>query len=190
MRSLTVTSGPAAGQTVQLDQQLLVGRENADVTLDDPEVSRRHAYIRPVGEGVVVEDLDSTNGTLVNGRKIDGAVTMSESGTVQIGGSKIEIEIPKPVQATAARPVQETDGATQARAVVPEPGATQARQVQAPQEERTQARPIPASPPTVEQPAAAAPQPRARRSSPPSRPADPRADPVGVPAARPAGCLD
>jgi len=44
-----------------------IGRQDADLVLQDPEVSRRHALLRRSGKTVVVEDLDSTNGTFVNG---------------------------------------------------------------------------------------------------------------------------
>ena len=50
-----------------------IGREGCDITLADPDVSRRHARVTPRGDTVVVEDLGSTNGTFVNGERIAGA---------------------------------------------------------------------------------------------------------------------
>jgi pSer/pThr/pTyr-binding forkhead associated (FHA) protein len=48
-----------------------VGRTpNSTIVLADPNVSRNHAEIRPVGTGYVVVDLQSTNGTRVNGIRI------------------------------------------------------------------------------------------------------------------------
>jgi ABC transport system ATP-binding/permease protein len=53
---------------------ILIGRlENCDLTLDDPEVSRRHAMVRQVGEAYVIEDLGSSNGTFVNDEPIKRA---------------------------------------------------------------------------------------------------------------------
>jgi len=53
---------------------ILIGRlENCDLTLDNPEVSRRHAVVRQVGEAYVIEDLNSSNGTFVNDQAIKRA---------------------------------------------------------------------------------------------------------------------
>ena len=53
-------------------QQCVIGRERAatDVTLRDPNVSRRHAQLTYTGQDWSIEDLNSTNGTLVNNRRI------------------------------------------------------------------------------------------------------------------------
>ena len=53
-------------------QQCVIGRERAatDVTLRDPNVSRRHAQLTFTGQDWSIEDLNSTNGTLVNNRRI------------------------------------------------------------------------------------------------------------------------
>jgi hypothetical protein len=49
----------------------LIGRASGcDVVLDDPNASRRHAELRRRGESATVVDLDSTNGTVVNGRRV------------------------------------------------------------------------------------------------------------------------
>ena len=53
-------------------QQCVIGRERAatDVTLRDPNVSRRHAQLTYTGQDWSIEDLNSTNGTLVNNRRV------------------------------------------------------------------------------------------------------------------------
>lgn len=60
------------GQRVVLGEYVLsIGRlPECTITLNDPNVSRRHAEIRPSGAGYRITDLGSTNGTLVNGRRI------------------------------------------------------------------------------------------------------------------------
>jgi uncharacterized membrane protein YdfJ with MMPL/SSD domain/pSer/pThr/pTyr-binding forkhead associated (FHA) protein len=104
MPTLKMTSGPLAGRTVTLDRPLVVGRQGADLTIDDPELSRRHAVLRPVDGGVEVQDLGSTNGTFVDGRRIDGTEVVRDGGTVQIGSSDITIEPdPSPAAAPAAQ---------------------------------------------------------------------------------------
>jgi hypothetical protein len=53
------------------DRPIVIGRlSSCDIPLGDPQVSRRHAEVRPAGHGFVVADLDSTNGTKLNGVEI------------------------------------------------------------------------------------------------------------------------
>ena len=53
-------------------QGAVLGRSrDADITIDDPNVSRRHAEVRPSGGSWIVNDLGSTNGIKVNGRRVD-----------------------------------------------------------------------------------------------------------------------
>ena len=46
MPALVARSGPLAGRRFELDETVVLGRENATITLDDEETSRRHAEIR------------------------------------------------------------------------------------------------------------------------------------------------
>ncbi|MBI1879422.1 MAG: FHA domain-containing protein [Chloroflexi bacterium] len=67
---------------------LLVGRAGeCNLTLDDVEVSRRHARFYWHGSRLLVEDLGSANGTVVNGRPISGAQPLNERDLVGIGNS-------------------------------------------------------------------------------------------------------
>jgi class 3 adenylate cyclase len=84
--------GPLAGQRISVDAELVVGRVDADVTIDDPLISRRHAAIRPVGEGLEIEDLGSLNGTWVNGERLEGRRGLEGGDVVQVGESSFEIE--------------------------------------------------------------------------------------------------
>lgn len=60
------------GDRVPLGEYVVtVGRQgDSTIVLADPNVSRQHAEVRPAGEGFVVVDLGSTNGTRVNGAKV------------------------------------------------------------------------------------------------------------------------
>ena len=74
MPKLTLLLGRRTMQVYDFKQaSIVVGRDDgADVLIDNPSVSRRHAEIRLGDEGWVVEDLGSSNGTFVRGSKIDG----------------------------------------------------------------------------------------------------------------------
>src|ERR671922_1886053 len=96
---LIFTAGPLAGQRLELSAPLVLGREEgADVVVDDPEMSRRHAALRPAGDAVEVEDMGSLNGTWVNGARIQGRVRLAPGDTVQLGASQLEL-VPAPASA-------------------------------------------------------------------------------------------
>ena len=92
MPTVVVTSGPEAGRRVELDLEVAIGRQAGDLVVEDPEVSRRHAVLRRSGGSVVVEDLDSTNGTFVNGERIKSPITVGPGDTVRVGRTTLEIE--------------------------------------------------------------------------------------------------
>jgi hypothetical protein len=85
----------AHGQTVQLAQgEMIVGRE-AGLGLSlvgESSVSRHHASITRQGSSVSVKDLGSTNGTFVNGRRIDTDVHVSPGDEIQFGAVKFRLE--------------------------------------------------------------------------------------------------
>lgn len=61
----------ASGEQLEIDKfQTTFGRRNADITLDDPDVSRQHAVIERYDEKFLLKDLESTNGTYLNGQRI------------------------------------------------------------------------------------------------------------------------
>jgi Nif-specific regulatory protein len=66
---IAVIAGPRAGETIDVSgDELTIGRDEANaLRLAEPLVSRRHCVIQRTNQGWQVADLDSTNGTLVNG---------------------------------------------------------------------------------------------------------------------------
>ena len=69
-----------------VDGEHLVGREaHCHVVLDAPNISGEHLSIEVKGGQVVVEDLESTNGTFVNGRRIEGQVRLSSADLLYLG---------------------------------------------------------------------------------------------------------
>ncbi|MDI3331812.1 MAG: FHA domain-containing protein [Micrococcus sp.] len=83
---LVAHAGPNQGARFLLDQDVTtVGRHpNADIFLDDVTVSRKHAEFRRSGEGFVVVDSGSLNGTYVNHDRVD-SVALRSGMEVQIG---------------------------------------------------------------------------------------------------------
>jgi ABC-type multidrug transport system ATPase subunit len=72
-----------------LQDALTIGRDpRNDLVLDDPRVSRRHALLRRVGDSFRIEDLGSTNGSFLNGRRVDRA-DLREGDHLQLGGQTL-----------------------------------------------------------------------------------------------------
>jgi hypothetical protein len=90
--AVVVKTGPEAGRRVEVGGEVVIGRQDADLVLADPEVSRRHAVLRRSGESVLLEDLDSTNGTFVNGERIRKPIAVGPSDQVRVGRITLEIE--------------------------------------------------------------------------------------------------
>jgi len=91
---LRVQLGPTIGQVyTMVGNRLTLGRAHEnDVVLDDPQVSRHHAQVIRQGDQIIVEDLGSTNGTLVNGRRIVGPHVLQPTETIAVGASVFSVE--------------------------------------------------------------------------------------------------
>ncbi len=91
-RSLVATNGPLAGTRFSLDQPIEAGRESGGIALGfDTMASRRHASFTPSPNGVSVNDLGSTNGTMVNGSRVT-AQLLKIGDMVQIGSTTFRVE--------------------------------------------------------------------------------------------------
>jgi pSer/pThr/pTyr-binding forkhead associated (FHA) protein len=119
--SLLVISGPLEGEQIEVDRALVVGRHDADVVIDDPELSRRHLQIRPDGDGLLVEDLGSTNGTFIDAHAIDAPTHLNHGDRVKLGATVLEVQIVVDAGATRLRPTGEDPGATRLRSAAPAP---------------------------------------------------------------------
>ncbi len=74
-----------------VDASLDVGRECDGLNLDDGRVSRRHLTLSATDDGLVVTDLGSTNGTMVNGVRIDGPTRITASDTIELGSVSLRL---------------------------------------------------------------------------------------------------
>ncbi len=86
---LVVHAGPLAGKGFPITGSTLTfgrGSDN-DIVLDDTQVSRNHARLIRHGDEVIIEDLGSTNGTLINGKPVVGQHVLQPADIISIGSS-------------------------------------------------------------------------------------------------------
>ena len=101
-------SGPIAYRLVLEDREVtlrpgenLLGRVEEGVAwLESPTVSRRHARIRVEGGEVVLEDLDSKNGTFVRGERISAPTALADGDVFHLGRVKVRLRAVQPDEAT------------------------------------------------------------------------------------------
>lgn len=103
--TLLVLSGPVRGSRIEVPAGgLLFGRAAGPAGRlgDDPALSRWHARLDLVGEKLIVEDLASTNGTLLNGQRISGRQPVRPGDVVTVGASQLQLQaLPAPSTAPA-----------------------------------------------------------------------------------------
>jgi hypothetical protein len=86
--------GHDPGMIYDLDGDIVLGRgERAEIRLDDPFASSRHARVYEQGNIVVIEDLDSTNGTYLNEELLQTARPLHPGDRVRIGDSEFAFEV-------------------------------------------------------------------------------------------------
>lgn len=92
-RHLVITSGVAAGSTIPLDDDFITVGRSRDSTLVivDEYTSTYHARLSRSGDEWVLTDLDSTNGTKLNGQKVTKPVTVPLGTPVTIGTTTFEL---------------------------------------------------------------------------------------------------
>jgi len=91
---LVVVAGPPemTGVRIPLDSLVRIGRDPAvELVIADDFVSTIHARIVPAPGGPRLEDLDSTNGTLLNGSPVSIPVTLSAGDEIEVGTVKLRV---------------------------------------------------------------------------------------------------
>ncbi|MEZ4845645.1 MAG: FHA domain-containing protein [Bdellovibrionota bacterium] len=92
--TLTVTEGVDHEKSLQLTKETTsIGRKNTDFNLSDGRISTLHTKIEIKDDKVVVFDLNSRNGTLVNGNRIEGPTEVHNLDEIEIGFTKIRVTI-------------------------------------------------------------------------------------------------
>ena len=84
---------PAAGTVLQLDAVNSIGRDvNNSIVIDDSFVSSEQAVLTFRGRAWYVEDRGSTNGTWLNGQRVDGLVPLGYGDELQVGQVRMRLE--------------------------------------------------------------------------------------------------
>jgi pSer/pThr/pTyr-binding forkhead associated (FHA) protein len=88
---------PAAGTSIPLDAVNSLGRDiNNSIVIDDTFVSSDHAVLSFRGRAWYVEDRGSTNGTWLNGQRVDGYAALGYGDEVQVGQVRFRLERARP----------------------------------------------------------------------------------------------
>ena len=84
---LIIAEGSRRGTVLEVADGMRIGRDTliSRQVIDDRKISDMHASIRIEGEQVFITDLDSTNGTWVNGERIQSRTAIAENDTVRMG---------------------------------------------------------------------------------------------------------
>ena len=88
---LTVRQGPRPALVFELDKDdYTIGREAGnDIVIEDPQVSRRHAQLTRQGVSYLIEDMGSTNGTYVNGKRVTAPVLLANGDLVGLADTVV-----------------------------------------------------------------------------------------------------
>ena len=90
---IVAAMGHEPGTTISIGSGATVGRSpTSDIRIDDPFASAAHARIFPRGQFMYIEDMGSTNGTFLNGRRLRGPARLNLQDTVRIGDTEYRYE--------------------------------------------------------------------------------------------------
>ncbi len=90
--TLEIVEGPDAGRQLPLQGSVVIGRSpQADITLDDLQVSRQHARVTSSNGAAVVEDLNSANGTFINQSELHGPARLDPGDELLIGVTVLQL---------------------------------------------------------------------------------------------------
>ncbi|MBI3865143.1 MAG: FHA domain-containing protein [Planctomycetia bacterium] len=98
MHALIVNTGKHKGKKIVLpDKEIIIGRdETSFIRMTSSEVSRQHCSLTPTDKGLLVRDLGSQNGTIVNNAKIEAETLLQPGDKLQIGPIHFELAGARP----------------------------------------------------------------------------------------------
>lgn len=109
MPTLHVLQGPDKGRTYEtLEETNIIGRCSDQIPLSDNGSSRQHAEVKPEGSGWVLVDLNSSNGTFLNGQRVVAPMTLRDGDQIKIASTLLVFSSKNPTD-TAPRPGEVID---------------------------------------------------------------------------------
>lgn len=111
---LKVLGGAKSGLEIPLTKELFtIGRSSeCSLRAGSDAISRKHCAIRLNKSEITIADLNSRNGTFVNGRRIDEETSLSSGDEVRVGPLRFEVVAVKPVKAARRSTVKSDEAAT------------------------------------------------------------------------------
>jgi len=111
---VVITKGPETGKEYALEQAAILGRlDSSDIPIHDKKASREHAKIYKQGQQFAIVDLNSSNGTFVNGEQITKRV-LKPGDEISIGMISLRFMDPEAEQAAQAQPASGRKGLDEA----------------------------------------------------------------------------
>ena len=90
---IVVIKGPITGRQYQLSDRISLGRDlSSDIRLNDGQVSRKHAVIQHIQDFYVITDQKSSNGTYVNGQRINKPTILAHGTIITIGFTHFRVQ--------------------------------------------------------------------------------------------------
>jgi hypothetical protein len=104
---LEIVEGPEAGRQIPLGGPIELGRDASigGPLLQDELVSRHHVRVTPEDDGALIEDLDSRNGTFVDGDEIYGPAHLAVDGQLLVGVTVLQLRPAAAAGTSAVRPI-------------------------------------------------------------------------------------
>jgi hypothetical protein len=87
---ISVVEGPQTGENFNVTLPCVLGRKGSDIMFRDQKVSKKHARIKEISNKIIIEDLNSTNGTFVNNERII-ALELQSGDLIAVGDTKMRI---------------------------------------------------------------------------------------------------
>lgn len=102
---IQATTGEFAGQSITIDQDMLVGRhQDANIVLQSAEISRRHAAFLLKEQQLFLQDLNSSNGTFVNGERITVETALKQGDVLAFASLQFALALEPAEQQPASVP--------------------------------------------------------------------------------------
>jgi pSer/pThr/pTyr-binding forkhead associated (FHA) protein len=88
---LQVSEPGHPSRVVPVESRLEVGRDCEGLLLNDPTVSRRHLWLEPAPDGLILVDMGSANGTWVDDEKVEQPVALRAGAVVRLGETELVV---------------------------------------------------------------------------------------------------